>query len=195
MASDKEALLAAFERFLAANPQVEAGPAVGPAQVLVELTALRIETQKLGRTLNDLLEREQADRAARLQSIERERLRPVLLDLIELRDRLEAGIEALARLRPTWLTRLMCRRKGLRFQAVLAGFKLILLRLDQQLAALGVEAIEAQDRPFDPATMRAAEVVCLRRLPEAQVVGVLRRGWRWRGEVLKVAEVRVNKRG
>jgi molecular chaperone GrpE len=201
MPNDKEALLAAFERFLAEAP--ETGSEVGLAQLFAELAALRVEvrteTQRYDQTLEEyrrlleLTEQEQASHAARLKAIERELLRPLLLDLVELRDRQAAGIEAVAALRPNWLVRRLCKRKRLRFQAVLDGLKITLARLDQLLASLEVEPVQAEGRQFDPKTMRAAEVVSLRQQPKGQVVAVLRRGWRWRGELLRPAEVRVNK--
>ncbi len=117
----------------------------------------------------------------------------MLLDLVELRDRQAAGIEAVAQLKPSLLVRLLCKRKRLRFQAVLAGLKMTLARLDQLLASLKLEPVAAEGQQFDPATMRASEVVFLCNRPAGEVVAVLRRGWRWRGEVLRLAEVRVNK--
>lgn len=95
MPNDKEVLLAAFERFLTEAP--EAGPEVDLAQLFAELAALRVEvrteTQRFDQTLEEyrrlleLTEQEQAGHAARLKAIERELLRPLLLDLVELRDR------------------------------------------------------------------------------------------------------------
>ncbi len=175
--------LTAIERFLDQVPEAE----TWPERIFTKLAKAR----RFGQTLEDY--REQANDAARLKAIESQYLRPILLDLIELRDRQADGIEAVTRLRPSWLVRLMCRRKRLKFQAVLDGLQLTLERLDQLLASLEVTPLPAGGQRFDPATMRAVEAVCRRDLPGGQVVAVLRRGWRWRGEVLRPAEVKVNK--
>lgn len=205
MPTDKETLLAAFERFLSEAPEAETGPGIGLAQLFAELAALRVEvkaeTRRFSQTLEEyrrlleLAEREQAGHAARLNSIEHSLLQPLLLDLVELRDRQAAGIEAVAQLKPSLLARLLCKRRRLKFKSVLNGLQITLARLDQLLASLGVEPVEAEGQKFDPATMRAAEVVFLRNRPEGLVVAVLRSGWRWRGKVLRLAEVRVSKSG
>lgn len=205
MPTDKETLLVAFERFLTAIPEDEAVSEVGLAQLFAELAALRVEvraeTRRFSQTLEEyrrlleLVEREQAAHAVRLKTIERDLLRPVLLDLVELRDRQAAGIEAVAQLKPSLLVRLLCKRRRLKFRAVLDGLRMTLVRLDQLLASLEVKPVEAKGRQFDPETMRASAVVCLRDRPEGLVVAVLRHGWRWRGEMLRLAEVSVNQAG
>ncbi|WP_022949809.1 nucleotide exchange factor GrpE [Methylohalobius crimeensis] len=199
----REELLAAFEQFLDEVPEDEDTSEVGLAQLFAELAALRVEVRTEGRQFSQTLEeyrrllqwaeREQADFHTRLKEGERDCLRPVLLDLVDLRDRQEAGIQAVVALRPNWLVRLLCKRRRRLFRSVVEGLQMTLARLDQLLASLGLEPLEAKGRHFDPATMRAAEVVSLRNRAPGEVVGILRRGWRWRGEVLRLAEVKVNK--
>ncbi len=202
--SDKQELIAAFEQFLdAAADEDQVLPEVGLSQLFTELAALRTEVRSESRQFNraleeyrrllELLEREQRQYENRLKDYERQRLRPLLLDLVDVRDRIGAGLVALEVLRPGWLVRWLCKRRRMRYQAVSEGQRLTLERFDQMLAALELEPIDAVGRHFDPSVMRAAEIVHLRKFQDGEVVAEIRRGWCWRGEVLRLAEVKVNK--
>jgi molecular chaperone GrpE len=74
------------------------------------------------------------------------------------------------------------------------GQEITLRRLDQVLAGHRVYPLEAVGRPMDPHTMRAAEVDSRADVDNGIVTGELRKGFLWEGEVLRLAEVRVNKR-
>ncbi len=203
--SDREALISAFQRYLEQTPddQEAALPEVGMAQLFTELAALRTEvrgeSRQFSRTLEDyhrlleLLEREQKQYEKRLKESERQRLRPLLLELVDLHERLAVGLDALETLRPGWLTRVLCKRRRLRYEAVREGQRLTLARFEQMLASLGLTPLEVTGRPFDPEVMRAAEIVHLRKFGDGEVVAEIRRGWRWGDEVLRLAEVKVNK--
>lgn len=202
--SDRQELIAAFERFLTEAPQAgDPVPEAGLAQFFTELAALRTEVRsearQFSRAVEDyrrllkLLEREQQQYGQRLKTVERDCLKPLLLDLVDLRERLAAGIDALSVLRPGWLVRLLCKRRRLAFEGVREGQRLTLARFDQMLAALEVTPLQTVGKAFDPALMRAAEIVHLRQWENGRVTAEVRRGWLWRGEVLCLAEVKVNK--
>ncbi len=202
--SDNKQLIEAFEKFLEETPESQqALPEIGLAQLFTELAALRTEVRTESRQFNrvmeeyrkllTLLEREQQQYESRLKSFESQRLRPLLLDLVDVRDRLAAGVDALQVLRPGWLIRWLCKQRRLRFEAVSEGQRLTLERFDEMLAALDLEPIEVCGLPFDPQVMRAAEILHSRRHKEGEVIAEIRRGWYWRGEVLRLAEVKVNK--
>jgi len=139
--------------------------------------------------LNDALERARAA----LQEQRRALLRPLLLELLELRDRLEAGLQALRAYRPSLLSRVSKRGKAF-IAAVGEGQEISLRRLEQLLNAQNVGALEARGKPLDPHTMRAAEVEQRTDLDNGIVTEELRQGFTWEGELLRLAEVKVNKR-
>lgn len=130
-----------------------------------------------------------------------------ILDLLlDMRDRLGRGIasarEALdasrSRPLPGWWDRLRGRIErdgGKTEQALIEGATLALARLDDTLAELGVSEIDCARGPFDPQRMKAVELGAEEGVPEGQVLAVLRRGYEWRGEVYRPAEVKVARRG
>lgn len=139
--------------------------------------------------LNDALERARTA----LQEQRRSLLRPLLLDLLDLRDRLEAGLQAVRHYRPSrpsWLHR---REKAL-LAAVEQGQDISLRRLEQLLHAQHVVPLEALGRRLDPYTMRAADIDQRLELDDGVVTVELRKGFNWEDELLRVAEVKVNRR-
>lgn len=124
---------------------------------------------------------------------QRELIRPLLLEVLDLRDRLEAGAAALRAHTPSRLFRL-CRRESQLLAGLRAGHEITLRRLDQLLEARRVLPVEVMDKPLDPATMRAAEIEHRDELEGGIVTGELRRGYTFEGELLRTAEVKVNKR-
>jgi molecular chaperone GrpE len=79
-------------------------------------------------------------------------------------------------------------------EALLVGYDMSLQRLSRALDQQGLERIACVGEPFDPETMEVAEVV---RDPErigTEVIDELRPGYRWRGRLLRYAQVRVARR-
>ncbi|HHJ38842.1 MAG: hypothetical protein AXA67_00310 [Methylothermaceae bacteria B42] len=200
----KEELLAAFEQFLEDDPGgMEAGPQVGLAQLFAELAALKTEVRTEARQFKSALEnftsvlesheREREEYAKALKKAGEETLKPVLLELVDLRDRQAAGLKALEKLRPGFIKRLLFKRKRQLYESIYAGQSLTLDRFDQMLTSHGIQPVAAEGRPFDPNLMRVAEVVHRKKLEDGIVVSELRRGYLWHGKVLRLAEVKVNK--
>ena len=129
---------------------------------------------------------------AALPEQRRAALKPLLLELVELRDRLDAGLRVLQSYRPSLLGRLAGRERTL-FQAVAQGQEISLRRLDQLLGAQQVVALPVQGQPLDPHTMRAAELDQRPDLANGIVTEELRKGYLWQGELLRLAEVKVNR--
>lgn len=123
-------------------------------------------------------------------------LKPLLLELVELRDRFEAGLRVLNQYRPTLWVRWLGRRRRERdlLQAVGQGQDISLRRLDQLLNTQQVVALAAEGKPLDPHTMRAAELDQRTDLANGIVTEELRRGYLWQGDLLRLAEVKVNRR-
>jgi molecular chaperone GrpE len=74
------------------------------------------------------------------------------------------------------------------------GLTLTLQRLDELLETHRVRPIEALGKPLDPHCMRALGVEALPGAPDGVVLREARRGFFHGGELLRVAEVIVNKK-
>jgi len=77
--------------------------------------------------------------------------------------------------------------------AMVTGYTMSLQRLERALQQQGLEPIPTVGRPFDPETMEAVEVVLGTGRTSTEVLGEVRRGYRWRGRVFRFAQVRVAK--
>jgi molecular chaperone GrpE len=75
--------------------------------------------------------------------------------------------------------------------ALLVGYDMSLQRLGRTLDQHGVERVACVNEPFDPETMEVAEVVRDPARTATEVIGELRPGYRWRGKLLRYAQVRV----
>jgi molecular chaperone GrpE len=114
----------------------------------------------------------------------------LLLELLELRDRLQAGQEQALRFRPGWLGM----RRSVPFVASMAeGMAMNLRRLDETLARRGVRPLPVLNRPFDPRSMHAAELVTDPARAAGLVVAELRKGFLLHDQLLRPAEVAVNR--
>jgi len=124
-------------------------------------------------------------------------LRPLLLDILDVRDRLAAGLAAAPPQRaPPW--RPWWRRTATASEPLRdpwrEGLEMTLRRFDRVLADRRVTPIATIGRPFMP---DVARVVGTRDDPfvaEGLVIAESRTGFEWEGEVLRVAEVIVAKR-
>lgn len=76
------------------------------------------------------------------------------------------------------------------FAALLEGYGLIQARLWRAMDAGQVRRIESVGLPIDPGLMTVIEVVDAPDRPPGHVVDEIRRGYTWRGRVLRYAEVR-----
>jgi molecular chaperone GrpE len=117
-------------------------------------------------------------------------------------DSLHAAMEQLRSQRPTRRTHRWLGRKGRALEQAIEplhqlelGNALVLERLDESLARVGIHEIPAENLPFDPATMKAVDVMMRDDLPEGTVCAVHQRGYLWRGEVYRLAEVAVTRHG
>ena len=140
-------------------------------------------------TVQQELERVRAD--AREQA--RATLQPLLLDVIDLRDRLLAALKFAGPARTGWLDRLL-RRRSLRGnapggnvrgdnasggEAWQEGLRLTLQRLDQVLLARRVVALRLQGQPFDPRHARVVATVADSAAPDGTVIEEVRTGFLW----------------
>lgn len=180
-------------------------------RLFVELAALRSEVRTESRIVKEALDQfrglfeplksshglldQEVRRARAAVQDEGDRvLRPLLLDLLELRDRMAAGLRVTPAEPPRWWRRwgrAKCETSG--DDAWRQGLKMSLDRLDRLLQDRGVSAIAVVGAPFDPAVARAVGTATEANHPHGQVLAEARTGFRWRGAVLRVADVVVNK--
>jgi molecular chaperone GrpE len=150
---------------------------------------------------------EEAPETAPEASFERRLERQQIDLLIDLRDRLERGLNSVqqawaafaAGAGTGWWARRFRRSRERQAQTeqVLAalekGYTLTLDRLDQSLQDCHVSPIVCQGQTFDAHSMTAVEVEETDAVPEGTVVGVYRSGYEWEGQVYRPAQVKVAK--
>jgi molecular chaperone GrpE len=169
--------------------------------VFVELAAMRNEVRTESRLVKEALDQfrgvfgtlqssqtvlEQALRRAQDEAKEQARtvLRPLLLDLLDLRDRLAAGLTQKMP-RTVWLGR--WRRSE--FESWREGLAITLRRLDRILADRHVAVIEMIGRAFDPSVARVVGTTRDASVGAGIVVEEVRAGFRWEDQLLRAAEV------
>ena len=77
---------------------------------------------------------------------------------------------------------------------VVEGYELAIGRLDRMLSRFDVRLVQTVGRPFDSRVMHAAEVRRVDRVGDGMVVEELRSGFVRRDDVLRLADVAVNRR-
>jgi molecular chaperone GrpE len=179
------------------------------------MTALTQEVKLQGRAfkeLNDTLGSQPSRigdemRAAyreREREVERRCRREILSALIDLRDRLERGLESVHEgaaeiskaASASWLRRLIDnsgkdRAAGM-LNALSKGYELCVERLDQTLDEFNAREIRCEGQPFDPRRMNAIDRAESSAVPEGTVLEVYRSGYEWNGEVFRPAQVKVS---
>ena len=210
-ATVKATLLDQFRCYLDSIDEVPS-PAEAPGAeadlftVFVELAAVRNEVRTESRLVKEALDQfrgvfstlqssqatlEQELKRAQAEARERGRalLRPLLLDLLELRDRLVAGLHQPAP-PARWLGRWRRQPEPERWRE---GLGITLRRLDRILADRRVLAIEVTGRRFDPRVARVVGTTRDAAVGTGIVGEEVRAGFLWEEELLRAAEVIVNK--
>lgn len=178
--------------------------------VFVEIAGLRNEARAQARLVKDALDqfralfetlqssnaaldRELKEVRARAREQDRALLRPLLLDMLDVRDRLAAGLAAYPpeRARPWWAR---WRRIASTADPWREGMEMTLWRLDRALADRGVTPIATIGRLFAPAIARVVATRDDPSVAEGWVIAEIRAGFEWDGELLRAAEVIVAKR-
>jgi molecular chaperone GrpE len=216
----REKLLSRFVAYLDGLDSDESGAApaaVEPApeetdlfSVFVELAGLRNEVRTQSRLLKEALDRfravfdtlqashatlEQELKRARAEALDRDRtlLKPLLLEIIDVRDRLAAGLKPAVAPPARWYRRL--RRNAKRAEEPWrVGMRMTLRRIDKLLADRRIVATETVGHPFDPRLAAAVATVEDPAAADGIVVEEVRPGFLWQGELLRPAEVIVARR-
>jgi len=214
----KQALLDQFSAWLdTAEPAAtaETDETADLYSIFVELAGMRSELRTESRLVKDALdqfravfETLQASQDTLRHELERARadsanatraaLRPLLLDVVDLRDRLLAAVKLAATpARPSLVDSLvdsLLRRRAPDGTAWQDGLRMTLRRLDQVLADRQVVPLVLQGRPFDPHRARAVGTAPDAGVAEGIVLEEIRTGFLWEDQVLRIADVIVSKR-
>ncbi|MDD5267278.1 MAG: nucleotide exchange factor GrpE [Methylococcales bacterium] len=145
-------------------------------------------------TDNKTLAGELAVHGERLQQMRSETLRAVLMDIVDIYDRLTAGFGVLQNYNPVSSLFGHSAKQDVRFiESFKEGQSMTLNRFDQLLQRHNVQAIDCIGKPLDPCTMSAVEIDRNPKLENGIVIEELRKGFLFKGNVLRLAEVKVNK--
>ena len=147
--------------------------------------ALREHNERLVQDL-DRLRRQAAE-------TQRQTERRLLLGLLDVHDRLQAGADASAATRSFAFARFLAPGPTRVAQSLISGTRLTLQRLDDLLSTHRVRPIKTLGQALDPQTMSAVATASSRNAPEGSVLREARRGFTHDGELLRAAEVIVNK--
>jgi molecular chaperone GrpE len=212
----KETLLDRFRCYLdsieeAPEEPDAAGEEADLFTVFVELAAVRNEVRTESRLVKEALDQFrgvfatlQSSHATleqelmRVQSEARERgralLRPLLLELLDLRDRLAAGLQPPTVPPSRWFERWRGQQRT-EPDSWREGLGITLRRLDRILAERRVVRIEMTGRRFDPRMGRVVGTTQDMTTDSGIVMEEVSAGFQWDDELLRVAEVIVNKVG
>jgi molecular chaperone GrpE len=213
--SEKQALLSRFSAYLdtvadGPEPPDDPGETADLYSVFVEMAGLRSEVRTESRLVKEALDQFrgvfdtlQASHATVQRELERVRaetraqeqaaLRPLLLDVIDLRDRLVAALTLSAGVPRRWQDRLL--RRPPSDAAWQEGLRMTVRRLDQVLLDRRVVPTRLVGRPFDPRLARVVGTSPDRSVAEGTVTEEVRTGFLWDEQVLRTAEVIVSKGG
>ncbi|WP_291992980.1 nucleotide exchange factor GrpE [Candidatus Accumulibacter sp. ACC003] len=202
-ADDVSADEAGGETFDGDRPAVDLATLLGEMAVLKN--ELRLQSRQFKNTLDELrcfggdlrahserlqheLERAREQAAAAQRQTERQ----FLLALLDLRDRLQSGVDAAQRPPPSLLARVF--PGPTRLAASLAeGQRLTLQRLDELLAGHRVRPMRVVGEAIDPERMRVLGVEAAA-AADGTVLREVQRGFFQDGELLRIAEVIVSKK-
>jgi molecular chaperone GrpE len=185
-------------------------PAVDLSLLFAELSVLRnevrVEARQFKTSLDDMralteLLNDQNRRLTRdlerareaAGNTQRQTERRLLLDILDVRDRIGSAMGVFSAYRPGWFSRLATTETRLA-QGLGEGIALTLGRLDDVLTERHVRPIEAVGARLDPNIMRAIGTNVDETRAPGEVLSEARRGYMRDDELLRLAEVIVNKR-
>ena len=143
---------------------------------------------------NKLLSAELANNAEQQAQQQTETMRTILLGMIDIYDRLSTGIDVLQNYQPINALFKHSRKKDVRFiERFREGQLMTIRRFEQLLQGHQVRAIESVGKLLDPMTMNAIETGDDPKLNNGIVLEELRKGFLYQDQVLRLAEVKVNK--
>jgi molecular chaperone GrpE len=214
--SIKQSLMSRFEAYLdtaAAEEPEDRSETTDLYSLFVELAGLRSEVRTESRLMKDALDQFsavfdtlQTSQATLQHELERARaaardqtsaaLRSLLLDVIDLRDRLLPALTVAPAPASRWIDRWRGRPSASApgGEAWQDGVRMTLRRLDQVLLDRRVTPMQLVGLPFDPRRARVVATALDPSVPEGIVTEEVRAGFLWDDQVLRIGDVIVNKR-
>jgi len=209
----KTELLADFQKFLeeASPDSLKHHEQPDLNTLLSELTGLKTEVKAESRQFkhtldalssaletvqqdNKLLTTELAAYSERQARQQDETMRSMLLEMVDLYDRLSSGVDVLQKYRPVNTLFKHSQKKDIRFiERFSQGQQMSMKRFEQLLQSHQVIAVNCVGKEFDPLTMNAVETGEDTQIFNGIVLQELRRGFLYQDQVLRLAEVKVNK--
>jgi len=179
--------------------------------LLTELTTLKAEVKQESRYVKEALdqfksayqllqdENERLTDALEKQRLAQEdlwkaKLKPLLRDLLDLCDRMEAGTAMSMDSQPiniSWFNRDQVKS---RLEAMTQGQQMTLQKMTEMLSKLNVIPMQVVGSPLDPHRMKAVDIEKNARLADGEVISEIRKGYLWDNNLLRTAEVVVNKK-
>ena len=141
-------------------------------------------------TATHLIQRREDDLAAFERRVSREAENRCLRSVLEVRDALIRGREAAVGLRERAG---LFRRPPRGIAGVVEGYEMAIRRFDRMLSRFGVRLLRSTGHPFDSRTMHAMETRRVEQVEDGVVVEELLSGFTRDGEVLRLADVAVNR--
>lgn len=210
---EKDELLEDFKRFLEAEdmPSFVTNDQVDLKSLFSELTALKTEVKTESRqfkntldTLDSLITVTQEEKKALSEQCAENRRkqeiyhadfsRNMLLDYIDSYDRIALGSLVLQNYQPVDVLFKHSRKEDIKFiKHLKQGQEMTLKRFENLLRKYQVYPISCVGKILDPVTMCAVETTCIPTIENGRVIEELRKGFLFQDQVLRLAEVRVNK--
>jgi molecular chaperone GrpE len=129
-----------------------------------------------------------------LEKQQREIMQTMFLDIIDIYDRLLAGMEILQKYRPVTSMFKRSRNRDISFiMRFKEGQIMTVRRFEQLLQRYQIRPIDCVGKLLDPVTMIAVETEHNPKLENGIVLEEMRRGFLFQDQVLRLAEVKVNK--
>lgn len=211
--SEKSELLEQFQNYLEQNKLDSFTPDTQPDlnTLLSEITSLKTEVKAESRqykntldTLSSALSTVQEDNTAlsselnsyakRLEQQQEKITRTMLLDIIDIYDRTITGVNVLQNYRPLTSFFKKSRDKDVQFiKRFRQGQEMTIKRFEQLFQRYQVRVIDCVGKQLDPMTMSAVETGHDVGLKDGIVMEELRKGFLFQDQILRLAEVKVNK--
>lgn len=221
--STTESLSNEFQQFLQSLPDAEnlealesQTPQTDLYSLFTELAALKSEVKcesrlvkssldefstalKLLREAQQRLQSDNERNQEQLSKQETTLLRPMLLEWLDSRDRLQASVNVLQEATPKnrvarFITASFAPKRKKLTAPLLEGQLISLRKVDDLLLRYDVHPLAVLDTPLNPNTSKVISTVSDENIDSGIVVEVVQQGYTWKGKLLRYAEVNVNKR-
>lgn len=150
------------------------------------LLTVQEDNKVLAATLNTSTEQ--------LKQQHEEIIRNMLLELIEIYDRLSSGMQILQNYKPVKSIFKNSRKKDISFiKGFNQGQSMTIRRFEQLFHRYQLSKVDCVGKVLDPETMIAVEIASVKNIEKGMVLEELRPGFLYQNQVLRLAEVKVNR--